>query len=372
MRERGTLACRVSDVVEVLDGFAPPHLAAEGDRVGLQLGEPEGEVAKILVTLDVLPEVVEEARGLGASLIISHHPLIRAETPDLVSSKPAGRVLLLTARAGISIFVAHTNLDKTEGGVSDALAEEFELTDIEVLLPETEGETYKLAVFVPEKALAKIIEAMSGAGAGIIGKYTHCTFRSSGVGTFRPEEGAKPAVGKVAELNEVKEYRLETVVDGKRLPDVIAAMTKAHPYEEVAYDIYKRRNPSVGFGRIGDLPEDLELKDCIIRWKEKLKVRSPRVVGDLQRRIKRVAVCGGSGGDLIVHAKRRGADAFLTGDIKYHQAQLAKELNMALLDFGHFHTERVVLPRIASLIKGADLSVEVSVSQIVTDPLENV
>jgi dinuclear metal center YbgI/SA1388 family protein len=372
IEESESLACRVSDVTKLLDKFAPPYLAAEDDRVGLQLGDPENEVAKILITLDVLPEVVEEARAQGASLIVSHHPLIRAEVPDLVPTEPAGRVLLLAARAGISIFVAHTNLDKTKGGVSDVLAAELGLTDTEVLLPEAEANTYKLAVFVPEEAVANVIEAMSRAGAGIIGNYSHCTFRSPGIGTFKPEQGAKPAVGRVAELNEVKEYRLETVVEGERLGDIIAAMIKAHPYEEVVYDLYQRKNPSVGFGRIGNLQKELTLEDCINRWKEELGVKSSRVAGDLERKIKRVAVCGGSGGELIVPAKRKGADVFLTGDIKYHQAQLGKEIDLALVDFGHFYTERVILPRIASLIKGAGLGLEVTISEKVTDPLENI
>lgn len=358
---------RISEVIEVLDRFAPPYLAAKWDRVGLLLGDPQTEAKRILLTLDVLPEVVEEARTKGATLIVSHHPVIRAEIPDLVPADPAGRVLLLAARTGISIFVAHTNLDKAAGGVSDVLAEALELADIETLFPEAEANTYKLAVFVPEDAAAAVIEAMSEAGAGTIGNYTYCTFRSPGLGTFKPEEGAKPAIGRLAELNEVKEYRLETLVDGGHLEAVIGAMIKAHPYEEVAYDLYQRKNPSVGFGRIGNLKEELKLAECVLRWKERLGVEAPRVVGDPERIVKRVAVAGGGGGDLIEQAKLKGADAYLTGDIKYHQAQFARGINLALIDAGHYDTEKPILPRLASLIGKSGLDVEAIISQTVTD-----
>ncbi len=368
------MAVKIKDIISLIDKFAPQQLAAEWDRVGLQLGNPEAEVERVLIALDVNPQVIEEAYTIGASLIVSHHPLIRGDiqSPYLVPSDPAGGCLLKAAQMGISIFVAHTNLDKTPGGVSDILSTNLGLKDIEILLPEEAKDLYKLVVFVPESAVSNVLSAISRAGAGIIGNYTFCSFRANGIGTFKPEKGAEPTIGKRMELNEVHEYRLETQVPSHKLDSVLEAMIKAHPYEEVAYDIYQIRNPSLGFGRIGNLREGISLEEYLGICREKLEPKSFRVIGDSRVRVKRIAVCGGGGAELIPQAKAKGADLFLTGDVKYHQAQLAKSLELVLVDAGHNATERVILPVLVSLIEESGLGIEAVESKIETDPWDKV
>jgi hypothetical protein len=247
------------------------------------------------------------------------------------------------------------------------------LQDIEVLLQARDIPMYKIVVFVPRENADELISAMGNVGSGVIGEYSHCTFRSEGKGTFYPMLGAHPYLGTVGELNEVDECRLEMLVSPDRVERVITTMLEVHPYEEAAYDLYEVKTPppGVGFGRIGTMPKAHTLRDYAEHWSDQLDC-DLRVAGDLDRMVRRVAVCGGSGGELIGVAKAAGADVFVTGDIKHHVAHTANAIGLALVDAGHAETERLIVPELAKELQRriyeSGMKLEVVVSEIDTSP----
>ncbi|OFW34930.1 MAG: Nif3-like dinuclear metal center hexameric protein [Candidatus Aquicultor primus] len=363
----------VSQVTGIINSIAPAYLKSDQDRVGLQVGSSQASVNKVLVTLEVTEEVVKEARAKGTQLIISHHPLIFQNLERVIADDHIGGMITELLKAGISVFAAHTNLDRTRDGVSDVLARVLGLQDIQVLLQARDIPMYKIAVFVPRENVDDLISAMGNVGSGVIGEYSHCTFRTEGKGTFYPMLGAHPYLGEVSELNEVDEYRLEMLVSPDRVERVIGAMLEVHPYEEVAYDLYEVKTPppGVGFGRVGNMLKQRSLRDYAEHWSDQLDCEL-RVSGDLDMMVRRVAVCGGSGGELIGVAKAAGADVFITGDIKHHAAHAAKAIGLGLVDAGHAETERLIVPELARELQRrlyeAGMNVEVVVSEIDTSP----
>ncbi len=363
----------VLQITGIVGNLAPGYLRSEGDNVGLQVGNPSGEVGRVLVTLEVTGEVVDEARDKGAQMILSHHPLIFKSLNRVLATDDVGGLVASLIKSDISLLVAHTNLDRARDGVSDVLARTLGLEDIGVMLAAHDIQMFKLVVFVPEENIDEMIAALGNAGGGVIGEYSHCTFRVEGMGTFYPMLGAHPHLGKVGELNQADEYRLEVLVAPDKIERVIQAMLEVHPYEEVAYDIYEVKNsPSgVGFGRVGNLPKPAKLRDLAERWSTALDSEL-KVSGDWDMLVKKVAVCGGSGGELIPVAKASGADVYVTGDVKYHAAHAAKSIGLAIVDAGHGETERLVVPDIAKrlqqLIYESGLKAEVLVSEINTNP----
>ncbi|MCL6472366.1 MAG: Nif3-like dinuclear metal center hexameric protein [Firmicutes bacterium] len=363
----------VSQIMGIVDSIAPGYLRSEGDNVGLHVGDPNSSVNRLLVTLEVIPEVINEARDKGAQMILSHHPLIYKSLSRVLATDDVGGLVTKLIKSDISLLVAHTNLDRAKDGVSDVLARALGLQDIEVLLEARDIAMYKLVVFVPKENIDEMIAALGNAGAGIIGDYSHCSFRTEGTGTFYPMLGAQPYLGKVGELNQVDEYRLEVLVSPDKIERVVQTMLAIHPYEEVAYDIYQVKNApaGVGFGRIGNLAKPRKLGELADTWCDILE-SNLKISGDRDKIVKRVAVCGGSGGELIPIAKASGADVYVTGDVKYHAAHAAKAIGLAIVDAGHGETERLVVPELAKrlqqLIYGSGLTVEVLVSDINTSP----
>lgn len=344
---------RVQDIVGLVNTLAPAALAENWDNVGLQTGDPVAEVRCILVTLDPSPAVLAEAASAGAQLVVSHHPLIFRPLTNLLPSDDTGRALLFAARRDIAVLCAHTNLDRARNGLNDWLAETLGLCDTQVLQTSA-GELYKLAVFVPSGYEDAVAAALFEAGAGCIGDYDQCSFRTSGQGTFRPPATGHPFIGTAGGARErVKELRLETVVPRESLPRVIQRMIKAHPYEEVAYDLFALHNQreDVGLGRIGRLSAPMPLDAFAALVKERLDCRCLRVVGPETQMVAKVALCSGSGASLIGEARRQGADVLVTGDVKYHEAQGALSQGLALLDAGHFATERIMVPRLAEALR---------------------
>lgn len=362
---------KVSDIIKIVNEIAPEHLAMKEDKVGLQVGGKDASVNHVLVTLDVNESVLQEAIDINAQLIVSHHPVIFDELKVVVDSELVGRIIKKAIKNDINIYVVHTNLDKVIGGVSDVLAETLGLMNIEILFSDDiKSDFYKLVVFVPPKNIDEVSDAICKAGAGVIGDYDYCTFKTNGTGTFRAGENTNPAIGEVGKYNQVEEYRLETLVEKGKIESVVSAMLKAHPYEEVAYDIYKVKEfPRAGLGRIGNLKEETLLTDCIKEWSLKLGNKNLKVSSGLNRKVKRVAVCGGSGGDLISTAKSKGADMFVSGDIKYHTALSAVSMGIVVVDAGHNFTERLVLPKLAKEIelKCKELNLEVKISTSIVD-----
>lgn len=373
MEEVEEVALRGESLIRALEEWAPPALAVERDPIGLQVGDPGAEVTGVLVTLDVTEEVVDEALRLGANWIVSHHALIYRPLHHLRGDRPAGRLAAKLLKNGINVYVAHTNLDTAAGGVNDVLAEKLGLENAEVLAPHFRERLKKIVVFVPEDHHMNVLNAMCEAGAGWIGNYSHCTFNSRGTGTFLPREGTNPYIGQQGKLEQVEEVRLETIVPESAQARVVQAMLEAHPYEEVAYDIYPLDLPgrSFGLGRIGRLPEKTRLKDLAERVKQAYGIPALRLVGDPDRPVSTVAVLGGSGGRYARTALERGADVFITGDIDYHTALDALASGLALIDPGH-HVERLVLERVCQILreKWAPPGMKVVPTNVHRDPFQ--
>ncbi len=333
--------CRT--IMAALERLAPRSLAAGWDNVGLLVGSPAQEIASLLVTLDVTPQVAERAAAEGVDMIVAHHPLIFKTLNAIRTDTPQGRTLAALLAAGIAVGAVHTNLDAADGGVNDVLAARLGLTELRPLVVDGRERLLKLATFVPESHVEEVRQALAGAGAGHIGNYSHCTFQVPGTGTFLPLAGTKPFIGEQGKLEYAAEYRLETILPEDAAPRVIDAMLRAHPYEEVAYDLYALENPGreFGLGRMGRLAAPEPFAAFAARVKTALGLSQIRVAGPTDREVATVAVCGGSGASLLSAAA--GADVFVTGDVKYHEALEAAAAGLTMVDAGHFATERPVV-----------------------------
>jgi len=346
---------RVADLVGLLNHLYPPALAEDWDNVGLQVGDPAAAVERILVCLDAEELAVAEAERVGAQLVISHHPLLHRPLQHLTPVDAVGRTLFRAIRADIAVFSAHTNLDRAADGLNDWLAARLGLDACQPLEKPQPGGFYKLVVFVPRGHETEVLDAVFAAGAGQVGRYDRCSFRSLGTGSFRGGKGTDPFIGQPGKNEETEEFRLETIVPAAQLNKVVARMLKAHPYEEVAYDLLPLANSrsDVGLGRIGRLAAAIDLQQFAARVREQLHLEALRLVGDPGRRISKVAVCGGSGASMLGEALRQGADCLVTGDIRYHEAQRARAENLALIDAGHFGTEQLMVAELSLRLRQA-------------------
>ncbi len=341
------MSATVSEIARVLQAWAPDGTAQSWDNVGLQVGRPDAEVTRAVIALDMTPQVLEEARAMHAELIVTHHPLlfrgIKRVTPD---GLVPGLVLGL-AEQGIALYSIHTNLDAARDGVSFELARRLGVEDV-TFLSGLEDVVRKLVTFVPPEHVDAVHQALAAAGAGRIGHYEACAFRSEGTGQFRPGSQATPHTGTPGgPLESVAEVRLEMEVVSHRVSAVLVALREAHPYEEVAYDLYPVQQPyrDAGLGAVGQLPAPVPLNEFLDRVADVLASPGLRYAGDPDRMVQRVAVCGGSGSDFIPLAQRAGADVYVTADITYHTwfdvVAPDGSVSMALVDPGHYETERL-------------------------------
>ena len=335
--------CQV--VMEALDAMAPRCLAESWDNVGLMAGSPAQEVHKLLVCLDVSEKLVKRAVQDGCDMIVSHHPLFFKPLKNLRTDLPQGRLLQLLMENKIAVFSAHTNLDIASGGVNDVLAELLGLENIQPFAVTGKEEMVKLVVFTPQAQAGLIQEAIGNAGAGHIGRYSHCSFQTAGQGSFLPLAGAQPFIGQPGHLETVMEVRLETILPVRLQNKVIKAMLKVHPYEEVAYDLYPLENAGavMSLGRIGQLPETVAVEDFAQKVKQVLPGDTVRLVCGGRRMVRKIALCSGSGAEFIAKAAYMGADVYVTGDVKYHDAQKAEQLGIHVIDAGHFGTEMPIV-----------------------------
>lgn len=343
---------KVAHLIEELDNIAPPDLADADDRIGLQVGDPDAEVRRICVTVDTSDPVIDEVIGRRADLVVAHHPLIYHPLQTVTTEPVAQRVAKLI-RANVSLFVLHTNYDAVPGGINDVLASRLSIVGCEPLTTRKSDPLFKIVVFVPEDSVEQVRNAMADAGAGVIGQYTHCSFRSPGTGTFVPLPGSQPYVGSTGRLEEVEEYRLEMVSAGSWAEGVVQAMLEKHPYDEVAYDLYELANEPIkyGYGRVGVLEEPMALGAFIERVKTSLKMPYARAWGDMEKPIKRVALCGGGGSSLYKEAASFGADAYVTGDTSHHDILDAAALGVSMVHAGHFETEKPGMVALAERLR---------------------
>lgn len=347
------MSVKAKELVAFMEKLAPPALAEGWDNSGWQLGDPASEVSRVMVALDVDEQVAEEAVEKGVQLIICHHPLIMKGLKNIRLDNAAGRLIGKLIQSGVGVFAAHTNLDIAEGGVNDILAQKLGLQDIRVLQVVKREKYFKLVVFVPPSHLDEVMEALRREGAGWIGNYSDCTFQVKGTGTFRPGEGTNPYIGKQGQLERVEEIRLETILPAANTDRAVRAMIDAHPYEEVAYDLYPlaQEGPARGLGRVGNLPSPVKFTELIQLVKKALNVPYIRYGGEGEEFVVRIAVCGGSGADLWPAARAMGADVLVTGDVKYHAARDMLAEGMKFVDAGHYGTEKVVIDLLSNYLK---------------------
>lgn len=326
------------DVFRLMEQWAPKSLAYDWDNVGLQIGSLNKPVKKIMVTLDVLESVVDEAINNKVDLIIAHHPLLFKSIKQVNTDTPQGRIIQKLILHNISVYASHTNLDVAHGGVNDILCELLNIKPLNALIETDTGRLHKISVFVPESYVNDVRDALSESGAGHIGNYSHCTFQTEGQGTFKPLDGTNPFIGTLDKVELVDEVKIETIVQEEKLQHTINAIIKAHPYEEVAYDIYPLGNQGkrYGIGRIGTLNNAQKLEDLCEQVKTALDISNLRVIGDLSKQVKTVAILGGSGEKYIHSAKQKGADVYITGDMTFHAAQEAWQSGLSVIDAGHY------------------------------------
>jgi dinuclear metal center YbgI/SA1388 family protein len=361
------------EIITLFEQWSPKRFAMDGDPVGLHIGQLNRPVDKVLVTLDVNGEVIDEAIRQGANLIIAHHPPIFRPLKSLVTDTPQGSMIEKCIKNDIAVYAAHTNLDVAPGGVNDMLATKLGLMDTEIVEPTYSEPLYKLVVFSPVTHTDEIRQALDKAGAGAIGDYSGCSFSSEGMGRFTPVEGAEPFIGEVGKGEKVEEERIEVVLPGTIRGKVLKAMLNAHPYEEAAYDFFElnQRSNEYGIGRVGKLPEKMALADFAELVKSVFGVPALRFVGDRNKEIYKVAVLGGDGNKYIGAAKRSGADVLVTGDLYYHVAHDAQAMGLAVIDPGH-NIEKVMISGVVDYMQAACSEAGYNVtfieSEIITEP----
>ncbi|HWJ76699.1 MAG TPA: Nif3-like dinuclear metal center hexameric protein [Niallia sp.] len=362
------------EIISLFEQFSPKSYAMEGDKIGLQIGDLSRPVKNVMIALDVLDEVVEEAIRLNVDLIIAHHPPIFRSLKKITMDNPSGRLMHKLIKHDISVYAAHTNLDVAKGGVNDLLSEALGLQDTEVLVPTYEDKLKKLVVYVPKEHTEVVKRAIGDAGAGGLGNYSHCIFSTEGQGEFRPLEGSNPFIGTENQLEKVKEDKIESIYPASLEKKIIRAMLKAHPYEEVAYDIYHLdlTGEQLGLGRIGKV-EETTLLDFANHVKKVLEVEKVRVVGDLDAKVKKVAVLGGDGNKYYSQALIKGADVYVTGDMYYHVAHDAQAVGLNIIDPGH-NVEKVMKNGVTNILKKMceekKYNVNIFPSEIHTDPFK--
>lgn len=360
---------KVADIISLFEGVAPFKLQENFDNTGLNVGNPQTEITGVLLCLDVVPEIVEEAISENCNLIISHHPLIFSGLKSITGKNFIEKSIALAIKNDINILCLHTNIDSVTEGVSGKIADKLSLVNRQVLVPK-ENSLKKLVVFVPESHAEVVRKAIFDAGAGFIGNYDCCSYNVNGFGTFRAGAEANPFVGEKGKIHYEPEVRVETIFPEYLQNKIISAMLSYHPYEEVAYDIYKLDNSwnSVGLGIAGELSMGLNEKDFLLYIKEKLNLKYLRHSSFTNKTVKKIAVCGGSGASFIRHALSVGADAYITGDIKYHD-YFSTEKQLLLVDIGHYESEIFILEKFYDEIIKKNPNFAVRFTKINTNPI---
>jgi len=330
---------KIKDIIKHLEKAAPPNYQESYDNSGLLAGNPEAEVKNALITLDTTEDVLKEAIKLGCNLIISHHPIIFKGLKKLSGSTYVERIIIEAIKNDIALYAIHTNLDNMKTGVNKTISKRLELENTRILSPKT-NILSKLTTFIPPDFTKPVLDALHEAGAGMIGNYDHCSFKVSGTGTFRPNEIAKPYTGSNNKFEEVIEDRIEIIFPTYLKADVINALHKTHPYEEIAYYLHDLTNSyqDVGEGMIGTLVHEMTSQQFIGYLKEKMNCNIIRHTALVKDSIKTIAFCGGAGSFLLGKAKSAGADIFISADFKYHEFFDA-ENEIIIADIGHYESE---------------------------------
>ncbi|MFV0458427.1 MAG: Nif3-like dinuclear metal center hexameric protein [Actinomycetales bacterium] len=369
------MSIKLGDLVARLDSAYPPGTAESWDAVGLVCGDPRDAVRRVLLAVDPVEEVVEEAEHRGADTIVTHHPLLLRGVHSVSADTPKGRVVHRLIRSGIALYVAHTNADSAQGGVNDALADLIGLTDTHPLAPATDDEL-TLVTYAPEDAVQPVLDAISAAGAGVIGDYRRCAWTTPGTGTFEAGEAANPTIGAAGERSTIAEVKIEAVLPAAARASVVRALVQAHPYEEPPVQLLRQatRPARTGIGRVGTLTTPLTLGELASRLAAAVPATAHgvRVSGPSHATVSRVAVCSGAGDSLFDRVRASGADVYVTADLRHHPAGEARAHNADgrpyLIDLSHWASEWPWLPRCAALLEQEWPQLPTHVSTVCTDP----
>lgn len=364
----------VDSIAKLIEEMVPLQFSDKNDNCGLILGDRNKVVNRIMVTLDITDEVIEEAIDNKIDMIISHHPLIYDPMKQINSDTFSGSLILKLLKYSISVYCVHTNLDNAPNGINDVLCKMIGINNVEPLELQAINLYKKIVTFIPFGYEDSVAEAMSLAGAGYIGKYSDCSYTTEGTGTYRPLAGTAPFIGKEEELTKTKESRIEAIISEKDVNSCINAITQTHPYEEIAIDIYNLEIPRIeyGAGRVGDLEKSISFDELVNNVRKLLKCKYVKVVGKPDSEIKRVAIVSGAGSSYFPLALNMKADAFITGEMKYHHAIEAQYYDLNIIEAGHYATERIILPVIINhlqkRINELQYKVEICESIVITDP----
>jgi len=342
---------KIKEVIHFLEQKFPLHWQEDFDNCGVQCGDREREITGIVVCFDMSEAVIDEAITKGANMVISHHPIIyKSGLKKVEPTDRVGKILCKALENKVLLYSMHTNIDSGKEGGNVLFAKKLELQKLSVLAPK-ENQFYKLVVFVPSENSVMLKDALFRVGAGNIGNYSHCSFACEGVGSFKPLSGANPHIGQHNRMERVEEERIEMIFPKIKKRQLIETLYQHHPYEEPAFDIVslENLNREIGLGRVGTLLKPMFAKDFIHYVKEKLKIESVKFSGNKNAEISKVAVCGGGGASFVTDALAAGADAFITGDLKYHDFFIP-ENKMLLIDIGHFEGEHFIREIIVNLL----------------------
>ena len=359
----------VREVAQLLESLAPLATAEDFDNVGLLVGDPQAEVSGILITLDTLESVVDEAISKNCNLIVSFHPILFKGLKRIGTQTYVERVVTKAIQNKISIYAVHTALDNASEGVNAAICERLGLQDTSILIPKP-ASLKKLSTYVPASALDALLEGLFEAGAGDIGKYSHCSFLLEGRGSFKPDSDAQPAFGTPGKFHTEKETQVQVVFPSHNEGAVIAALFQHHPYEEIAYEVFAMENTNrhVGMGKIGTLAKPMQEKAFLDLVKKQFKTGCIRHSALLGKTIHKVAVLGGSGAFAIGAARAQKADVFITADLKYHNFFEA-EGEFLLMDIGHFESEQFTKPLLYDFLRKKIPNFAILLSESNTNPI---
>ena len=360
---------KVKELSSYLESLAPLSYQESYDNCGLLVGSDQMEISQVLITLDCTEEVVQEAVNTGCNLIVAHHPVIFGGIKKLNGKTDVERAIILAIQKNIAIYAIHTNLDNIKLGVNHKIAERLGLNQTQILVPKS-ASLLKLVTFVPLEHLETVQEALFVAGAGQIGNYSECAFSLVGEGSFKANPGANPFVGSLGERHQAAETRLELILPANLASGVVSALKKAHPYEEVAYDLYAllNQNPEVGSGLIGELPQEMDELEFLAHLKQKMDANTIKYTPFKQKKIKRVAICGGAGSFLLKAAMQQSADAFVSADFKYHEFFDAEKA-ILIADIGHYESEKFTKSLLSELILKKFPTFAVLLSKTDTNPI---
>jgi dinuclear metal center YbgI/SA1388 family protein len=359
----------INEVVKYLETFAPPALQESYDNSGMLTGKGEWECTGIMTALDGIPAVIEEAIERKCNLVVVHHPIIFKGLKKINGKNYVERSVILALKNDIAIYAIHTNLDNVKKGVNTKIAEKIGLINTTILQPHDQ-QLKKLITFAPVDKAESLRQVLFDKGAGHLGKYSECSFSQEGTGTFKPEEGADPFVGKIGKRHEEREIKIEIIFPAYLQDKIIPAMIEAHPYEEVAYDIIALGNhlSDVGSGLVGELTDPLEESAFLQSVKSAFGLSVIRHTKLRKKPIKKVAVCGGAGSFLLPAALSHQADVYITSDIKYHEFFDADE-QLLLIDMGHFESEQFTIDLLHDLLSKKFINFAVRKTEINTNPV---